>query len=299
MILARLRGGLRRRVSHRVPVGVKANYVERQVRPVGMCRAGALWHIAPIFASHIPYRFAALPSPTMQAYRASLLRFDAAGQPCSTKTACWSSAPSARPAAWCGGRRLRRRGGPPSGRGRRAPGRAASWRRASSTCTSTFRRPTSSARRPRACCPGWRTTPSRTKAALPTRPMPARGGRGLPRRAAAQRRHHRADLRDLASRTRCDAFFEAAQRRHLRMITGKVLQDRHSPDGVRDETEQSLVDTEALIRRWHGVDRLGYAITPRFAPDQHRRAAARRGRAGGEVPATPGSSRTWPRTRTR
>ena len=63
-----------------------------------------------------------------------------------------------------------------------------------------------------------------------------------------------------------DAFFEAAQRRQLRMISGKVLQDRHSPDGVRDQTEQSLVDTEALIRRWHNVDRLGYAITPRFAP---------------------------------
>jgi len=62
------------------------------------------------------------------------------------------------------------------------------------------------------------------------------------------------------------AFFEAAQRRRLRMITGKVLQDRHSPDGVRDQTEQSLADTEALIRRWHNVDRLGYAITPRFAP---------------------------------
>jgi guanine deaminase len=45
-----------------------------------------------------------------------------------------------------------------------------------------------------------------------------------------------------------------------------VLQDRHCPDGVRDETEQSLADTEALIRRWHGKDRLGYAITPRFAP---------------------------------
>ncbi|MCM2253382.1 MAG: guanine deaminase, partial [Ramlibacter sp.] len=39
-----------------------------------------------------------------------------------------------------------------------------------------------------------------------------------------------------------------------------------SPDGVRDETEQSLVDSEDLIRRWHGADRLGYAITPRFAP---------------------------------
>ncbi|MGC3983439.1 MAG: guanine deaminase [Pseudorhodoferax sp.] len=63
-----------------------------------------------------------------------------------------------------------------------------------------------------------------------------------------------------------DAFFGAAQRRGLRMMGGKVLQDRHSPDGVRDETEQSLVDTEALIRRWHNQGRLGYAITPRFAP---------------------------------
>jgi len=63
-----------------------------------------------------------------------------------------------------------------------------------------------------------------------------------------------------------NGLFAEAQRRHMRLITGKVLQDRHSPDGVRDDTEQSLVDTEDLIRRWHGVDRLGYAITPRFAP---------------------------------
>lgn len=63
-----------------------------------------------------------------------------------------------------------------------------------------------------------------------------------------------------------DALMEASQQRGLRMIAGKVLQDRHSPDGVRDETEQSLIDTEALIRRWHGRGRLGYAITPRFAP---------------------------------
>ncbi|BEU95902.1 guanine deaminase [Acidovorax sp. DW039] len=62
------------------------------------------------------------------------------------------------------------------------------------------------------------------------------------------------------------ALFAEAQRRSLRLVTGKVLQDRHSPDGVRDETEQSLIDTEALIQRWHGVGRLGYAITPRFAP---------------------------------
>jgi guanine deaminase len=64
-----------------------------------------------------------------------------------------------------------------------------------------------------------------------------------------------------------DVFMAEAQKRHLRMITGKVLQDRHSPDGLRDtDTALSLRQTEALIARWHGVDRLGYAITPRFAP---------------------------------
>jgi guanine deaminase len=63
-----------------------------------------------------------------------------------------------------------------------------------------------------------------------------------------------------------NALLGEAQRRSLRMIAGKVLQDQNSPDGVRDETGQSLIDTEALITRWHGVDRLGYAITPRFVP---------------------------------
>jgi len=64
-----------------------------------------------------------------------------------------------------------------------------------------------------------------------------------------------------------DAFMAEAQKRQLRMITGKVLQDRHSPEGLRDtDTQLSLRQTEDLIRRWHGVDRLGYAITPRFAP---------------------------------
>ncbi len=66
--------------------------------------------------------------------------------------------------------------------------------------------------------------------------------------------------------TSVDAIMTAAQKRRMRMIAGKVLQDRNSPDGVRDDTEQSLIDTETLIQRWHGVDRLGYAITPRFAP---------------------------------
>jgi len=63
-----------------------------------------------------------------------------------------------------------------------------------------------------------------------------------------------------------DALFTQARQCGVRMITGKVLQDRNSPAGVRDQTEQSLLDTEALIGRWHGAGRLGYAITPRFAP---------------------------------
>lgn len=63
-----------------------------------------------------------------------------------------------------------------------------------------------------------------------------------------------------------DALLGEAQKRKMRMIAGKVLQDQNSPDGVRDQTEQSLLDTEALINKWHGVDRLGYAITPRFVP---------------------------------
>ncbi|MDD2729003.1 guanine deaminase [Malikia sp.] len=63
-----------------------------------------------------------------------------------------------------------------------------------------------------------------------------------------------------------DALLGTAQPRGLRLIAGKCLQDRHCPAGVRDATEQSLLDTEALIGRWHGVGRLGYAITPRFAP---------------------------------
>ncbi len=62
------------------------------------------------------------------------------------------------------------------------------------------------------------------------------------------------------------ALLGEAQRRSLRMIAGKVLMDQNAPDGVRDGTEQSLIDTEALIQQWHGVDRLGYAITPRFVP---------------------------------
>jgi len=70
-----------------------------------------------------------------------------------------------------------------------------------------------------------------------------------------------------------NALFAEAQAQQLRLITGLCLMDRHAPPDLLNQaqggvsgTEQSLVETEALIKRWHGVDRLGYAITPRFAP---------------------------------
>ena len=63
-----------------------------------------------------------------------------------------------------------------------------------------------------------------------------------------------------------DALLAEAQKCNLRLMAGKVLMDQNAPDGVRDRAEQSLLDTESLIQRWHGVDRLGYAITPRFVP---------------------------------
>ncbi len=63
-----------------------------------------------------------------------------------------------------------------------------------------------------------------------------------------------------------NALLGQAQQQSLRMMAGKVLMDQNAPDGLRDDTEQSLIDTETLIKQWHGVDRLGYAITPRFVP---------------------------------
>jgi guanine deaminase len=63
-----------------------------------------------------------------------------------------------------------------------------------------------------------------------------------------------------------DAFFRQAQKRRLRMIAGKVMMDRHAPAALCDTAHSSYEDSRALIERWHGVDRLQYAVTPRFAP---------------------------------
>jgi guanine deaminase len=73
--------------------------------------------------------------------------------------------------------------------------------------------------------------------------------------------------------TSVNALFAQAQARQMRLITGLCLMDRHAPAALLNQpvqgtgaTEQSLIESELLIQRWHGQGRLGYAITPRFAP---------------------------------
>ena len=63
-----------------------------------------------------------------------------------------------------------------------------------------------------------------------------------------------------------DAYFQASQARGLRMLGGKVMMDRNAPDTLRDTAQSGYDDSKALLQKWHGVDRLSYTITPRFAP---------------------------------
>ncbi|MFN3938439.1 MAG: guanine deaminase [Gemmobacter sp.] len=63
-----------------------------------------------------------------------------------------------------------------------------------------------------------------------------------------------------------DAFFAAAQTRGMRALAGKTCMDRNAPEGLRDTAQSAHDDSLRLLRRWHGVDRLSYVVTPRFTP---------------------------------
>jgi guanine deaminase len=81
-----------------------------------------------------------------------------------------------------------------------------------------------------------------------------------------------------------DTLFAAASRRGMRLIAGKVLMDRHAPDGLRDDVEIAERDCRELIARWHGTGRLAYAVTVRFAPTSTPGQLAMAGRLLREVP---------------
>lgn len=75
-----------------------------------------------------------------------------------------------------------------------------------------------------------------------------------------------------------EAFFTEAERRGARMIAGKVMMDRNAPPGLIDDPQRGYDESKALLSKWHGRGRLGYAITPRFAitssPEQLEAAGA-------------------------
>ncbi len=62
-----------------------------------------------------------------------------------------------------------------------------------------------------------------------------------------------------------DALFGAALQRDMRIVSRQGVMDL-GPDGLRDDVASGRADTEALIARWRGRGRLGYAVTPRFVP---------------------------------
>lgn len=63
-----------------------------------------------------------------------------------------------------------------------------------------------------------------------------------------------------------EALFAEAQARGQCVVAGKTCMDRNAPDDLRDSAQSAHDDSKALLQRWHGQDRLRYAITPRFTP---------------------------------
>lgn len=83
-----------------------------------------------------------------------------------------------------------------------------------------------------------------------------------------------------------DVLFEAAAQRGMRIIAGKVLMDRNCPENLRDDPESAYADSRRLIEKWHRHDRLGYAITPRFAITSSEAQLQAAGKLAAEYPDT-------------
>jgi guanine deaminase len=81
-----------------------------------------------------------------------------------------------------------------------------------------------------------------------------------------------------------EAIFEAAAARNMRLIAGKVLMDRLCRPDLADDAESGYAESRRLIEKWHGRDRLGYAITPRFALTSSERQLQLAGKLAAEFP---------------
>ncbi len=63
-----------------------------------------------------------------------------------------------------------------------------------------------------------------------------------------------------------DAIFNAAKNVNMRLGSGKVMMDRNCPENLCDTAATGYEESQELIDKWHGKDRLMYVVTPRFAP---------------------------------
>ncbi|HCQ63939.1 MAG TPA: guanine deaminase [Rhodobacteraceae bacterium] len=67
-----------------------------------------------------------------------------------------------------------------------------------------------------------------------------------------------------------DAFFAEARARGLRALAGKTCMDVNAPETLTDTAQSAYDASKRLLETWHGVDRLAYVISPRFAPTSSR-----------------------------
>lgn len=81
-----------------------------------------------------------------------------------------------------------------------------------------------------------------------------------------------------------DCIFEAASAVDMRLISGKVMMDRNSPDDLSDTPKSGYAQSRELLERWHGNGRALYAITPRFAATSSPAQLAAAGRLAEEFP---------------
>jgi guanine deaminase len=83
-----------------------------------------------------------------------------------------------------------------------------------------------------------------------------------------------------------EALFEAALARGMRIVSGKVLMDRHAPTALCDAADPAVAERACreLIERWHRRGRLAYAVTPRFAPTSSDAQLAMAGRLLASAP---------------
>lgn len=86
--------------------------------------------------------------------------------------------------------------------------------------------------------------------------------------------------------TSVEAIFDASLARNMRLISGKVLMDQNAPDYLLDSPDKAYKESRALIEKWRNKGRLGYAITPRFAPTSSPAQLEAAGRLRVEFPET-------------